>query len=282
MYATVKKTQIVEMSIAKTDCKQTLKQLVTAQKKVHPDCGFYAINGGLYDMDTGRVNAIPLRINGKTIATSPNGYWMMAWNTGPDVCMIHSRDMEKWKYAVACSAFLKDGTNTIFTYTKAQDGYRGRTGFGDDDTRVHLLATLDGRENLWPSGLRSKMKAGGCKNGIMLDCGGSSQGYFNGTYVYTGRPVAYWICVWVKNSSAPTALPNAPSGVLTKTVNTNSGPLRVRSAAKLVDKPSNVIGYLAKGTKVTVLAVSGAWSKVSGKSTTGKAVTGWVSGAYLK
>ena len=187
------------MSIVKTDCKKTLKQLVSEQK-----CN-YAINGGLYDMKTGEVNPIPLRINGKTIATSSDGFWMMAWNTGKDICMIHSSQMGKWKYAVACSACLKDGANTTFIYTKAQDGCRGRTGFGNDDSNVHLCVTTDSNGAMWPKKLRDTMKTNGCKNSTMLDCGGSSQIYANGKYLYTGRPVAYWICIWTDETIKSTS-----------------------------------------------------------------------------
>ena len=121
MYVKVPKSKITKIKIIKTDCKLTLAQVVAQQK-----CN-YAINGGLYDTKTGKVNDIPLRIDGKTIATSSDGYWMMAWNIGPDICMIHSRDMNKWQNAVACSTMLKDGKNTIFTYTSAQNSISSAT-----------------------------------------------------------------------------------------------------------------------------------------------------------
>ena len=84
MYVKIPKEKIARMEIVKTDCKMTLSQVV-AKYKCH-----YVINGGLYDMKTGLVSKIPLRINGKTIATSSDTYWMLAWNVGPDICMIHS------------------------------------------------------------------------------------------------------------------------------------------------------------------------------------------------
>lgn len=193
MYVKIPKDQIERIEIVKTDCKLSLAGLVNRY-----GCD-YAINGGLYNMKTGRVNPIPLRINGKTIATSSDGYWMMAWNEGPDICMIHSRDMEKWKHAVACATMLKDGKDTYFTYTPAQSGCRGRTGFGDDKERVHLFVTTDRNGALWPKDLRDTMKTGGCLNGIMLDSGGSSQMYARGKYIQgEKRKVSYWICVWLK------------------------------------------------------------------------------------
>jgi hypothetical protein len=90
------------MEIIITDRKLSLAQVIEKYK-----CN-YAINGGLYDMKTGELCDIPLRVGGITMATSPCGYWMLAWNTGSDIKMIHSKDMSKYKYAIACATMLKD------------------------------------------------------------------------------------------------------------------------------------------------------------------------------
>lgn len=214
MYVKVPKSKITKMKIIKTDCKLSLSQVIAQQK-----CD-YAINGGLYDMKTGKVSPIPLRIDGKTIATSKDGYWMMAWNIGPDICMIHSKDMEKWKNAIACSTMLKDGKETIFTYTPAQGGFRGRTAIGNDKDNLHLFVTTDKNGPLFPTSLRNKMKAAGCQNAIMLDCGGSSQMYALGKYYQAEkRKVSYWICVWLEdtlidNSSIPICPYKEPTALI--------------------------------------------------------------------
>lgn len=196
MYWKIQKNQIERIQIVKTNCKMTLKQVVTKYK---PD---YAINGGLYNMKTGRVNSIPLRVDGKTVATSKNGYWVLAWNEGPDICMVHSNDMAKYQNAIACSTMLKDGKETIFNFTPAQGGVRGRTAIGDSDDELHLFVTTDAKGALSPYSLRSKMKAGGAKNAIMLDCGGSSQGYAKGKYYQSeDRKVSWWILVFLKKAS---------------------------------------------------------------------------------
>ena len=196
MYVKIPKKDIERMEIVKTDCKLTLAQVVAKYK---PD---YAINGGLYNMRTGRVNPIPLRINGKTIATSKNGYWMLAWNTGSDIRMIHSNLMVNSKYAVACSTMLKDGANSIFTFTAAQGGTRGRTGIGVDKDNLHLLVTTDTNGAMSPYALRDKMKENGAKDAIMLDAGGSSQMYAKGKYYQAEkRKVSYWILVWTKKAT---------------------------------------------------------------------------------
>lgn len=196
MYVKIPKKDIERMEIVKTDCKLTLAQVVAKYK---PD---YVINGGLYKMRTGRVNPIPLRINGKTIATSTDGYWMLAWNTGSDIRMIHSSLMENFKYAVACSTMLKDGANTRFIFTAAQGGTRGRTGIGVDNDNLHLLVTTDTNGAMSPYTLRDKMKENGAKDAIMLDAGGSSQMYAKGKYYQAEkRKVSYWILVWTKKTT---------------------------------------------------------------------------------
>lgn len=197
MYVKIPKKDIERIEIVKTDCKLTLKQVVAKYK---PD---YAINGGLYSMKTGRVSKVPLRIDGKTVATSKDSYWMLAWNEGPDIRMVNSSTMDHWKYAVACSAMLKDGANTIFNFTAAQGGIRGRTGIGVDPDNLHLLVTTDTNGAMSPYALRDKMKQNGAKDAIMLDAGGSSQMYAQGKYYYSEeRKVSYWILVWLKKTVA--------------------------------------------------------------------------------
>ena len=202
MYQIIPKSSISKIEIIYTDCTKSLQQVVSAQ-----GCN-YAINGGLYDMRTTELCSIPLRINGKTYASSSDGYWCFAWNTPKDLRMIHSKDMNKWKNVFACSAFLKDGANTIFTYNPDQGGVRGRTGFGDDANNIHLFVTTDRQGACTPESLRTQMKNNGTKNAIMLDSGGSSQGYFNGNYVqHEKRKVSWWICIWAEGSSSKNPYP---------------------------------------------------------------------------
>ena len=204
MYVKIPKKDIERVEIVKTDCKLTLAQVVAKYK---PD---YVINGGLYSMKTGRVSKIPLRIDGKTIATSKDGYWMLGRNEGPDIHRIHSNAMDHWKYALACTTMLKDGVNTIFNFTAAQGGIRGRTGIGVDPDNLHLFVTIDTNGAIGPYALRDKMKEGGAKDAIMLDSGGSSQMYALGKYYQAEkRAVSYWICVWLKKTTITTPPKNA-------------------------------------------------------------------------
>ena len=276
MYVKVPKSKITKMKIIKTDCKLSLSQVIAQQK-----CD-YAINGGLYDMKTGKVSPIPLRIDGKTIATSKDGYWMMAWNTGPDICMIHSKDMEKWKNAIACSTMLKDGKETIFTYTPAQGGSRGRTAIGNDKDNLHLFVTTDKNGPLFPTSLRNKMKAAGCQNAIMLDCGGSSQMYALGKYYQAEkRKVSYWICVWLEdtlidNSSIPICPYKEPTALIKQGTRGESAKwvqwylwkLKFLKSEKDIDGnfgPQSVVAL--KAFQKTVFAKKEDWDGVCGSAT---------------
>lgn len=219
MYAKIPLTKITKISVIKTDCRMTLKQVVDTY---HPN---YVINGGLYNMKTGKLCPIPLRVNGKTLANHTDGYWGFAWNEGKDFRMIHSYDMEKWDNFFACSAMLKDGQNTIFKYDAAQGGTRGRTGIGNDPDYIHLDVTTDKSSPCKPEQLRNRMKANGAKDAIMMDCGGSSQGYFNGVYVqHEKRKVSWWICIWCENvqSAKPQNSTKNPYTKPTKTIYPNS------------------------------------------------------------
>ena len=245
MYLKIPKAKIARIQIVKTDRKLTLQQVVAQYK-----CDA-AINGGLYSMKTGKVVDIPLRINGKTIANHSDGYWCLAWNVGPDIKMIHSKDMEKYKNVLACSAMLKDGANTIFNYQPDQGGVRGRTGIGCDHDNLHLFVSNDGNGALSPTALRSKMKSNGCLDAIMLDAGGSSQMYDGKKYYQSERRrVSYWICVWYKKDTVtkpavPAASNKCPYPVPTVTLrkgNTGDGVKWVQWHLKQTVAPAITVG----------------------------------------
>ena len=224
MYVKVPKSKITKISVIKTDRRMTLKQVVDTY---HPN---YVINGGLYNMKTGKLCPIPLRVNGKTLANHTDGYWGFAWNEGKDFRMIHSCDMEKWDNFFACSTMLKDGQNTIFKYDAAQGGTRGRTGIGNDPDYIHLDVTTDKSSPCKPEQLRNRMKSNGAKDAIMMDCGGSSQGYFNGVYIqHEKRKVSWWICIWTEEKSAkPQTTSKNPYTKPTKTIYPNSPKISIK------------------------------------------------------
>ena len=66
-----------------------------------------------------------------------------------------------------------------------------------EKNNVILYVTTDNNNPMKPEKLRTEMKNLGALDAIMLDCGGSSQMYNNGKYLYSEqRKVAYWILIW--------------------------------------------------------------------------------------
>ena len=63
------------------------------------------------------------------------------------------------------------------------------------------------------------------------------------------------------------------------TVNTKKDPLCCREKAS---SSSTVLGTFAKGTTVTLVKKGKTWSKVKGKATSGKTITGYCANSYLK
>lgn len=218
MYHKISRNSIKQIKVIITNCDKTLQQIVASQR-----CN-YAINGGLYDMTSGELCNIPLRVDGNTLANSSDGYWGFAWNFGQDFCLVHSNDMNKWKNFIACTALLKDGGNTWVAPAALNTGIRGRTGIGDDPEYIHLAVTTDKSGACSTTQWRAQAKNNGASNFIMMDCGGSSQGYFDGVYAQgEKRKVRWWICIWTKDKDgAPLNKIENPYAKPTKTIYPNS------------------------------------------------------------
>ena len=192
MYVKIPLKSIQKMALVQTSGKKTV-----AQVKAELGCQF-VLNCTLYDFKT-HAPLCPCRIDGKTLASSKDGYWCYAFQTGPDLQMIHSKDMNQYRNVFSCSAMLKDGQNTIFNYTKEQGGVRGRSAVGiDKDKNLVLFCSKDGTKDACsPEKLRENMKSMlGCVSAIMLDSGGSSSCDFNGKKITTTRKVANYLCIW--------------------------------------------------------------------------------------
>ena len=66
-----------------------------------------------------------------------------------------------------------------------------------DDGRCVVYCAADGTSGtMTPEALASFMYASGCKNAVMLDGGGSSQGLVPGLRVRADRKVQNMICIW--------------------------------------------------------------------------------------
>lgn len=191
----IKRIQIYENPKGKT--------LATIMRETGAD---YAINGTLYNMRT-RNAVCPLRIDGITKFAGPYKYWGYAWNTDTPISfgtiVVPDYDWDNW---IACSMILRNG-NIIenMIYNPAMGGSRGRTAIGikfvDGERRLCFYVSSDkSGYRITPKKLASILQKYGWNSAIMLDGGGSSQGYFKKErrQVYSSRRVAHYILVYMK------------------------------------------------------------------------------------
>ena len=179
------------------------KSLATIMRETGAD---YAINGTLYNMRT-RNAVCPLRVDGVTKFAGPYKYFGYAWNTDMPMSFrtILVPDYE-WDNWIACSRILRNGTmieNMI--YNSAMGGSRGRAAIGikfvNGERRLCFYVSADKKGyQKTPQKLAQLLERYGWDDAIMLDGGGSSQGYFKKEQrqVYSSRRVAHYILVYMK------------------------------------------------------------------------------------
>lgn len=179
------------------------KSLATIMRET---CADYAINGTLYNMRT-RNAVCPLRIDGVTKFAGPYKYFGYAWNTDMPMSfrtiLVPEYEWDNW---IACSRILRNGTmieNMI--YNSAMGGSRGRTAIGikfvNGERRLCFYVSADKKGyRRTPQKLAQLLERYGWDDAIMLDGGGSSQGYFKKEQrqVYSSRRVAHYILVYMK------------------------------------------------------------------------------------
>lgn len=164
----------------------------------------YAINGTLYNMRNGKP-VCPLRADGTSMYEGPYKYRGYVWDEPSNFHMDLVPNNGFMNY-IACSEILRGGeVNKRPIYNVAQGGRRGRTAIGtkviDGKTRICLYASKDGtRARKTPEQLASLLKSYGWRDAIMLDCGGSSQAYFDNEkrQVYSMRRVPHVILIYLK------------------------------------------------------------------------------------
>lgn len=165
----------------------------------------YAINGTLYNMKTG-VAVCPLRSKGISLYEGEFNYRGYRWdNYDPGSFSLGIIPDNGWANYIACSNILKDGKAIAKPiYNVSQGSYRARTAIG--------TKTVNGKRRLCfyvcseKKGIRKSteklaklLESYGWDDAVMLDCGGSSQGYFKNEHrqVYSTRKVAHYILVYL-------------------------------------------------------------------------------------
>lgn len=166
----------------------------------------YSINGTLYNMSNGKP-VCPLRRNGVTLYHGKDMYRGYLWdNYDASSFNFNLVPNDAWENYIACSHIVMDGKAIKKPiYNVAQGGRRGRTAIGtkyvNGQRRLCLYASKDGSPaKKTPEQLATLLQSYGWRDAVMLDCGGSSQGYFKKEkrQVYSSRRTAHYILIYLK------------------------------------------------------------------------------------
>ncbi len=166
----------------------------------------YAVNGGLFNADWTACNH--LRSGNVQYARDEWTYYGLAWNKEDNrFVMAHSRDEENYNnYISFCELIYKGKAKDKLTYPPAVGGARARTaaGFTKDGSTLLYCST----DALTPEALRDRLaEYGTVEFAIMLDGGGSTQGYFRGEYIKSSSRVVHNLLLVYLKKEQPTATP---------------------------------------------------------------------------
>lgn len=167
----------------------------------------YIINGGLYEYSPLKP-CCQMKVNGSVLVNDGYNYISACWNSPTDFNFdIIPKNTSKWKNAIACVCMKHNNVRQSDAIAQA-DNNRGigystnRTAIGKKDGKLALYV---GTDNMTPSGLYNYLSSVGWSDILMLDGGGSTQGYLNGQGTVTSsRYVHNYICVYLKRKTSDT------------------------------------------------------------------------------
>lgn len=166
----------------------------------------YAINGTLYNMKDGKP-VCPLKYDSEVLFKGKYSYRGYVWdNFNTNTFHLDIVPTDRWSNYIACSNIVMNGKELNKPiYNIAQGGKRGRTAIGtkyvNGQYRLCLYASKDGSTaKKTPEQLATLLQSYGWQDAVMLDCGGSSQGYFKKEkrQVYSSRCIAHCILIYLK------------------------------------------------------------------------------------
>lgn len=209
-----------------------------AEVKKRTQCT-HIINGGTYnsarELDSG------LKIDNTVLKSGAFGFGIIesekiVWSYGGTWC-------KDWFGAFG--DIVRNGVHQPVLNDKAK---RGRTGVGISDKGVTLAVVQDKKKGACTSTDFMQTYFKDCTHAINLDGGGSSQCNTPHIKIVSGRPVVWYLCLWVKPDD----------GVKCKVVNVRTW-LTVRSKPSL---SCYTLGKLYTGNHITVLEWLGTYAKI--------------------
>lgn len=174
----------------------------------------YIINGGLYTMATMKPNC-KLKVDGTVVVSDQWNYVGPAWNNPPVNAagfnfMILPPNTSglagiSQKNAIACVCMKYNGKTDQGAINGAQNnsamGYStSRTAIGKCNGKLAMFICND---SMRPKAMYDYLNGQGWTDILMLDGGGSTQGYLgSGKQITSSRKVYNYICVYLKNGSS--------------------------------------------------------------------------------
>ena len=167
-------------------------------KQIMAETGCDAIiNGGLYGMSNFKP-VCHLKVDGKVLAKDQYKYWGFGWNENE---LTLTQDYSQYDNYICCVCMVRNGKAETMIVGDGVGGSRPRTAIGVfPDGRVWLYAESSKKT---PDQLQQIALEAGVEHAIMLDGGGSTQGYSPNGKVTSTRKVHNYICVWAEKEVIP-------------------------------------------------------------------------------
>lgn len=229
----------------------------------------YIINGGFYDMTTGKPVG-HLKAGGTVYVKENWSCYGMTWDTGGDIRMDVVPDKGGVNYISGVELLTPGrGPGAALSYPAEVGGARGRSAIALTGDKLLLYCSGDGTADArTPETLRDELVQLGAQSAVMMDSGGSSQCDFQGQTISSSRRVNNYLAVWLKKETG-TEPEKEETNMKQYTVIPEVG-LRIRQGP---GTSYDRIGAYTKGTVVTILEESNGW---------GRTDKGWVCMDYLE
>ena len=168
------------------NCKKSLSQI---KAETGADI---AINGGLYTYPNTPV--CHLKADGKIYAKDQWTYFGYGWNDNDIELVSDYSDKENY---ICCVCLVYKGKKQELIYPAEMGGARQRTMIGlYPNGQVFIYASTEPKT---PESLQNYCLTLGLDSAVMLDGGGSTQGYCPNGSVYSSRNVHNYILFWLKD-----------------------------------------------------------------------------------
>jgi len=227
---------------------KSARKRITALRGREPD---FLMNAELFDFVTRRAASDVVAAGEIHRLTESFG---MAFPENKTVVFSYKNNVNAPDYVGAYPTLVRNGVEEKQN-PAGITGRRGRTALGLSERALHVVLIPD-KNGATLSELRKNLVSRGVINAINLDGGGSTQFYAPEGNFFSGRRVRGFIGIWVRGGER-------------RRVKVRTS-LNVRSGPGLF---YGKVGRLYNGDVVSVLEVSGAWSRIA---------SGWVYSSYLE